>query len=95
MSAQLPSKARDSFNAVTPSPEKAAQGPSATRPADLDKAVDDLIAYLAEEAHISPAEAFSAVAQGHVVEVPGRSDQRRPRLTAGLSALFRHLVRKS
>jgi hypothetical protein len=61
----------------------------------MDKAIDDLIVYLAEEAHISPAEAFSAVAQGHVIEVPARSDRRRPRFTAGLSALFRHLVRRS
>lgn len=95
MSAQLPSKARGSFTDTSPSPAKAAQAPSTGRPPDLDQAVDDLIAYLAEEAHISPAEAFSAVAQGHVIEVPARSDQRRPRLTAGLSAFFRHLVRRS
>jgi hypothetical protein len=95
MSAQLPSKARDTFTDSAASSAKAPQGSSTGRPVDLDQAVNDLIAYLAEEAHITPAEAFSAVAQGHVIEVPGRSDQRRPRLTAGLGAFFRHLVRRS
>jgi hypothetical protein len=94
MSAQLPSKSRDAETASAPSSSTTDVGTSGAPPADLDRAIDDLIAYLAEAADITPAEAFSAVAQGRVLEVSTRSDKPRPRL-AGLNALFRHFVRRS
>jgi hypothetical protein len=94
MSAQLPSKSRDADTASVPSSSTTEIGSSGAPPADLDRAINELIAYLAEAAAISPAEAFSAVAQGRVLEVPERSDRPRPRL-AGLNALFRHFVRRS
>ena len=94
MSAQLPSKSRDADTASVPSSSTTEVGQPCAPPADLDRAINELIAYLAESAAISPAEAFSAVAQGRVIEVPERSDQPRPRL-GGLNALFRHFVRRS
>lgn len=95
MSAPLPSKSRDADTASVPSSSTTEVGYSdAAPPADLDRAINELIAYLAEAAAISPAEAFSAVAQGRVLEVPERTDRPRPRL-AGLNALFRHFVRRS
>jgi hypothetical protein len=97
MSAPLSSKSRDADTASVPSssgtPTEVGY-PDTPPPADLDRAINELIAYLAEAAAVSPAEAFSAVAQGRVLEVPARSDQPRPKL-AGLNALFRHFVRRS
>jgi hypothetical protein len=97
MSAPLPSRSRDAETASVPSssttPAQAGGSSDAPPPADLDRAINELIAYLAEAAAISPAEAFSAVAQGRVLEVPAHSDQPRPKLT-GLNALIRHFVRR-
>jgi hypothetical protein len=95
MSATLPSKSRDADSASVPSSSKTPTEvgySEAPPPADLDRAINELITYLAESAAISPAEAFSAVAQGRVLEVPERSDRPRPKL-AGLNALFRHFRR--
>jgi hypothetical protein len=94
MSAQLPSKSRDAEIASAPSSSSTDPAPSGAQPPDLDQAIDELIVYLAEAAAITPAEAFSAIAKGHVLEMPTSSDRPRPRL-AGLNSFFRHFVRRS
>jgi hypothetical protein len=89
-----PSKSWQAQNASVPSPSRPTDPAAPEAPqVEFDQAINELIVYLAEEAAISPAEAFSAVAQGRVLEVTPRSDRARPRL-AGLNALFRHFVRR-
>ena len=93
MSAQLSSKSRDAHLAPVTTPSTTDPSTPAPRPPDLDHAIDDLIAYLAEAANITPAEAFDAVAKGHVLDLPARSDRLRPRLAAGWNALLRNFRR--
>lgn len=62
-------------------------------PTPLDRAIDEVIAYLAEQAGLTPAEAFIAVESGYVLSLPAPPPPPR-RLSTGLRALVRRVRRK-
>lgn len=62
-------------------------------PTPLDRAIDDMIAYLAEQAGLTPAEAFAAVERGYVLSLPVPPPP-AGRLSSGLRALVRRVRRK-
>src|SRR5262245_3790019 len=62
-------------------------------PTPLDRAIDEMIAYLAEQAGLTPAEAFVAVERGYVLSLPAPPPPPR-RFSTGLRALVRRVRRR-